>query len=80
MTDTPTETAALPWRPEVIVAGESLEVWYSNALRFATRAEALGSAADLAGRWMMVTRWRAVDDSVPLRQPYRPGSEDGSWI
>jgi hypothetical protein len=72
---------AEPWRAEVTTSDTAgyVDKWNTNALRFETREAALGYARDLAGRWMMVTRWRAVDESVPLDQPYTEGSEDGRW-
>jgi hypothetical protein len=67
-----------PWRAEVTVTDDAK--WYSNALRFATKEEALSYASDLSGRWMQVTRWRAVDETVPANQAYEAGTEDGSWL
>jgi hypothetical protein len=72
-----TITVTGPWRAEVLVHGE--DSWAGNGLRFATREDALVYARDLAGRWTLVNKWRAVDDSTETREPYVPGSEDGSW-
>lgn len=71
-----TGEVAKPWRAEVN-AGD--DVWNTNALRFETRDDALEYARDLAHRWLLVTHWRAVDESVPLTQSYAEGSEDGHW-
>lgn len=73
---------AEPWRAEVTVyeGSEHGLRWYCNELRFATREEALDYAGNLASRWTSVTRYRAVDDSVPSHQEYEPGSEDKSFI
>jgi hypothetical protein len=77
LSDAPPDTSG--WRAEVTTADVGGDRWSTNALRFPDREEALEYARDLAGRWMLVTRWRAVDDTVPLNQPYEAGSEDGAW-
>jgi len=46
------------WASEVIA--DSTGKWYRNALRFATEAEALASANELASRWYMVRATRAA--------------------
>jgi hypothetical protein len=66
-----------PFRAEVTTIDN--EVWCTNALRFPDKEEALEYAANLARRWMLVTRWRVVQESVAENQPYEPGSEDGAW-
>lgn len=43
-------------------------VWYTNALRFDTKAEADDFALDLARRWTLVQHWRVVSDDVPLKE------------
>ena len=68
-----------PWRVEVTTS-DSPGKWYTNALRFEEEGKAREYAGDLARRWTLVTRWRTVDDSVPLDQPYETGSEDGTWL
>lgn len=75
-----TETRPEPgaWRAEFTIAGEA-DTWYTNAQRFPDRLAALFAAGNRAMVWTAVTRWRAVDESVPLSQPYEEGSEDGSW-
>jgi hypothetical protein len=83
--DTAPETSAgttpepYAWRAEVTVSDGSPDTWYTNAMRYPDRAAALAAALGKATVWTAVTRWRSVDDSTPLSQPYRPGSEDGSW-
>jgi hypothetical protein len=75
-----TEEPAKPWRAEVTTSDTGyVDKWNTNSLRFETKEAALEYAANLARRWMLVTRWRAVDESVPLDQPYEEGSEEGRW-
>jgi hypothetical protein len=64
-----------PWRMEVLAKGE--RAWATNTVRYRTREAALAAGEDLAGRWTLVRYWRAVDETVPLRQAYVEGSEDG---
>jgi hypothetical protein len=52
------------WAPEVQT--DNTGKWYGNALRFATEAEAYASAAELAGRWLLVRDWRAAPSSDPV--------------
>lgn len=54
------------WKPEVRVAGNHGK-WSQNALVFPTEAEALASARDLMGRWLLVEDCRAV--AVPEQEP-----------
>lgn len=54
----------MSWAPQVIV--DSSGEWCSNALRFATRAEAEANARDLACRWLLVKQWRVVESSDPV--------------
>jgi hypothetical protein len=65
------------WRGEVTTDGD--ERWHTNTLRFPTRDAALEYVSRLARRWILVTRWRAVDGSMPFDQAYEPGSQDGEW-
>ena len=51
------------FKPEVMT--DSTGKWYSNALRFATEAEAISSAHDLAMRWMLVRDYRAAPSDDP---------------
>lgn len=55
------------YKPEVIA--DSSGVWASNALRFATYAEAKAAVEDLADRWFAVRQTRVVmsDDPVNYR-------------
>ena len=71
-------TEITQYRAEVTTS-DSPDVWYTNALKFGSKEDAIEYAANLARRWMMVTRWRAVPDSTPEREAYEPGSEDGAW-
>lgn len=55
---------AKSYAPQVIA--DSSGVWAGNALRFATREEALSNVANLASRWMLVTQTRVVEsDDAP---------------
>jgi hypothetical protein len=63
------------YRPEVQVIGQRGE-WLPNGLRFATEAEALANAFDLAGRWMAVTHHRAAPSDDPVNYRW----EDGKLI
>jgi len=47
------------WKPEVQVINEP-DTWHGNALRFATREEALAYVSDLMMRWMLVSETRVV--------------------
>jgi hypothetical protein len=68
------------WRGEVTTNDSGyVDKWYTNALRFTDQPAALEYVHGLAFRWTAVTRWRAVDESVPLDQVYVEGSEDGAW-
>jgi hypothetical protein len=54
----------MSWQPEVIA--DSSGKWYTNALRFATKAEAEASAYDLACRWTAVRDYRAAESDDPV--------------
>jgi len=71
------ETTDGQFRAEILASGETN--WTSNALTFDTREHAIEYARNLAGRWMQVEKWRAVEISAPERQAYQSGSEDGTW-
>lgn len=63
----------MSFRPMVLVQGE----WSGNALRFATRQEALDSANDLMGRWFLVHDVQ-VDESVdPVNYRWVDGKLEG---
>ena len=54
----------ISWKPEVVA--DSSGKWCDNALRFKTEDEAYQSASALAGRWSLVTNWRATpSDDAP---------------
>lgn len=61
----------MSWKPEVIA--DSSGKWVSNALRFATEKEAYGNVCDLAGRWMLVHEWRAVECDDPVTHKWVDG-------
>lgn len=54
----------MSWKPVVQVGGE--QKWSENALRFATKDEALLSAQDLMNRWMLVTDCDAHESTDPV--------------
>jgi hypothetical protein len=47
------------------VQADSTGTWSSNSLRFATKAEADGYAADLEWRWTSVRNWRVTKCTEP---------------
>jgi hypothetical protein len=47
--------------------------FYGNALRFATRAEALQNAQDLADRWTLVVDFNAEESDDPVKHTYIDG-------
>jgi|TARA_Y100000310_G_C20642164_1_gene794598 hypothetical protein len=50
------------------VIADSSGTWATNALRFATRADAEAYAVDLSTRWTAVRDWRVVEsDDEPNR-------------
>lgn len=49
-----------------VVQTDASGTWYSNALRFATREEALQSAESLMQRWMLVTDCDAHESHDPV--------------
>ncbi len=52
------------WKPAVVA--DSSGKWAYNGLRFKTRQEAYESAAELAGRWFLVTKYDAhASDDEP---------------
>lgn len=52
----------MSWKPEVLVQG----TWSRNGVAFTTRTEALASARDLMGRWLLVEDCRAVESDEPV--------------
>lgn len=59
----------MPWKPEVRVGGE----WSSNGVVFETMPEAVSSASDLMGRWMLVEDIRAVETTEPINYKWDNG-------
>ena len=52
------------FRPEVVA--DRSGKFCGNGLRFATEAEALESARNLAARWTLVTDYRATESPDPV--------------
>tara|TARA_R100000808_G_scaffold6_1_gene45 strand:+ start:499 stop:660 length:162 start_codon:yes stop_codon:yes gene_type:complete len=46
------------YKAEIQVIGD--KTWYSNSLKFKTKAEAEEYAKDLFSRWMQAEEWRVV--------------------
>ena len=61
----------MSYKPEVQT--DTDPVFYSNALCFATEAEAMASACDLAQRWMLVRAYRAAESTDPVTHTYVNG-------
>ncbi len=63
----------ISWAPQVIA--DSGGLWSGNALRFATKEEALAHATDLMWRWILVKEIRVIesDDPVNCRWDYDRG-------
>ena len=61
----------MSYKAEVIA--DSSGKWVSNALRFATLAEAESYGHELASRWMAVRQVRAVESADPVN--YRFNTE-----
>jgi len=57
----------MAWKPQVKTIGDPK--WYSNALVFATRQEAVESARDLMSRWTLVVDCRAVESDDNVNRP-----------
>jgi hypothetical protein len=53
-------------RFKVEVIADSSGEWCRNGLEFATEAEAVTYAKDLAQRWIMVQKWRVVPEMSEL--------------
>ena len=62
-----------------VVQTDNSGQWYDNALRFATHAEAYASASDLAGRWILVRNFDAVESEDEITHVLTK-MEDGFWI
>lgn len=59
------------WKAEVLA--DSSGRYASNALRFATQAEAGSYAIDLFNRWSAVKNWRTVPTSDPVTYAWQAG-------
>lgn len=57
---------------EVRTAGDPVEGYTGNALRFATRGEAEQYVFDLALRWTAVADWRVVESPDPVTHALDP--------
>lgn len=58
----------MSWKPEVIA--DSSGKWAGNALRFATKQEALDNVRDLEMRWFSVRETRVVETDDPVNYTY----------
>jgi len=56
------------WKVEVIA--DNSGKWVSNALRFATQAQAEEYAIDLSCRWTLVRETRVVESDDEVNNPY----------
>ena len=56
-----------------MVSTDSSGKFYGTALAFATHEEALANARDLAGRWMLVLDFKAVESDEPVSHAYVDG-------
>ena len=63
------------WKP--VVQTDTTGNWYDNAIRFRTKEEALRSARDLMGRWMLVL---ACDAHPSDDAPNYAYTEDGRLV
>jgi hypothetical protein len=62
------------FKPEVSTDGG--KTFSTNALRFATREEAAGSAQALMMRWMLVTDWRVGESDDPVNYTRTDGRDE----
>lgn len=62
------------WKSEVLVDGK----WASNALRFATKAEAEASVNELLSRWFVPSDGRATESEDPVN--YRFDFSEGKNV
>jgi hypothetical protein len=65
------ENAHMSYRPMVMVDGESK--WVGNGLRFGTAEEAMQSARDTMGRWMLVTDVKVEESADPVNYRWVAG-------
>jgi hypothetical protein len=71
MDETTQAQEVISWAPEVIA--DSSGKWSRNSLRFATQEEAEASARELAGRWWLVTDYRAAPAQEPVNYRFVEG-------
>lgn len=78
------ESYAPSWKCEALAENE----WVSNALRFATRQEAIDYGVDLMSRWMAAKQTREVQTGDPVTHRFvsgkliatkQPEAEDRTW-
>lgn len=62
----------MSWKAEVQVKGEG-ERWHDNALRFATKVEAVAYAKDLYSRWTLTTDYRASESDDVVNYVWEAG-------
>jgi hypothetical protein len=68
------KTEMKSWKAEVIA--DSSGEFCSNALRFATKAEAEGYVADLEWRWTAVREKRVVECDDPVNYKFSDGKAE----
>ncbi len=59
---------SVSFKPEVQT--DSTGKWYGNALRFATREEAMSQVSDLSYRWTNVRDMRVTESDDPVNYRY----------
>ena len=62
-----------------VVQTDSTGQWYDNALRFATHAEAYASASALAGRWLLVRNFDAIESDDEITHVLTK-TDEGPWV
>lgn len=63
----------MSYKPEVRTSATDPK-FYGNALRFATREEALANVLDLERRWMLVIETRVVESTDPVNYAWVDGA------
>jgi hypothetical protein len=61
----------MSWAPEVVA--DNSGKFCGNALRFATREEAVANVVDLAMRWTLVRDTRVVESDEPVNYAWIDG-------
>jgi hypothetical protein len=64
----------MSWKAEVVT--DDSGKWASNALRFATEAEAIGYAKNLHARWTLVREYRATECDDPVTSTWDEARPD----